>query len=216
MTFPIVVPVRQGEFERVGDETTRRLNVRVLAATNRDLREQIKDGQFRLDLYYRLGVFPLEIPPLRERREDIPELLVHFVKLACTRFHIPQPAVPQKELASAQSYHWPGNVRELQNIVERAVILANGGKLHLELADEGHSAVDSPLAASRKTVPEERDRIIPEKERRERERSNLIAALRKTGFKISGKGGAAELLELHPATLTSRMKALGIRRTKPS
>ncbi|MFN7921371.1 MAG: sigma 54-interacting transcriptional regulator [Bryobacteraceae bacterium] len=209
--------LQEGQFERVGEETTRRVNVRVIAATNRDLQQQIDRGQFRLDLYYRLSVFPLELPPLRERKEDIPELLAHFVRLACARSHLPQPAVPQRELARAERYHWPGNVRELQNLVERGVILAHGGKLRLDLPEDGGRATDPPRPL-RKTFepPDEEGRIIPEKQWRERERANLVAALRKANFKISGKGGAAELLELHPATLTSRMKVLGIRRERQS
>jgi transcriptional regulator with GAF, ATPase, and Fis domain len=205
--------LQEGEFERVGEETTRRINVRVIAATNRDLSKQISQGQFRLDLYYRLSVFPLEIPPLRERKEDLPELLVHFVKLACARYHLPQPAVPQKELARAQRYDWPGNVRELQNVVERAVILARGGKLRLDLPDDGgpRMEVRQTIRVTDRTGDDE-VRIIPETEWRERERANVLAALQRTNSKISGKGGAAELLELHPATLTSRMKALGIHR----
>lgn len=204
--------LQEGEFERVGEETTRRINVRVIAATNRDLATQVQEGLFRLDLYYRLSVFPVEIPPLRDRKEDLPELLAHFVRLACSRFHIPRPAVPQKELDRAQRYDWPGNVRELQNVVERAVILADGGKLRLDLPEGGTPASESRQANRPKGDGAGEGRIITEPEWRERERENLLAALRKAGFKISGKGGAAELLELHPATLASRMKALGIRR----
>ncbi len=206
--------LQEGEFERVGEESTRRINVRVIAATNRDLLQQIQQGQFRLDLYYRLSVFPLQLPPLRERMEDVSDLLAHFVKLASARFHLPQPAIPQKEMARAQRYDWPGNVRELQNVVERAVILAHGGKLRLELPDTGSPAVETRVAA-RRTIHAsgEAERVIPEAEWRERERENLIAALRQANGKISGKGGAAELLGVHPATLTSRMKVLGIRRT---
>ncbi len=206
--------LQEGEFERVGEDTTRRVNVRVIAATNRDLRQHIQEGHFRLDLYYRLGVFPVEIPPLRERKEDIPELLAHFVNLACERFHIPKVSVPQKELARAQRYGWPGNVRELQNVVERAVILAAGGRFHLDLPDDVNPPVPSRRVPSATQDWSEEDRVIPESEWRERERSNLLAALRKSKFKISGTGGAAELLGIHPATLTSRMKVLGVRRER--
>src|SRR6185369_3056318 len=102
---------QEGEFERVGDEATQRVNVRLIAATNRDLRKEVDEGRFRLDLYYRLGVFPMEVPPLRERREDIPELVGHFVHLACARFHVGEPRLPRKELQKAQQHDWPGNVR---------------------------------------------------------------------------------------------------------
>lgn len=206
--------LQEGEFERVGEDTTRRVSVRVIAATNRDLREQINRGNFRLDLYYRLGVFPLEIPPLRERKEDIPELLGHFVRVACDRFHLQTPTVPQKELTRAQGYGWPGNVRELQNVVERAVILGSGGKLRLDLSDEQSLTGVANRARNAEDVTSEGDLVIPESEWRERERVNILNALRKSSFKISGKGGAAELLDVHPATLTSRMKALGVQRER--
>ena len=121
--------LQEGEFERVGEDTTRRVDVRVVAATNRDLRKEVAAGRFRLDLYYRLGVFPVELPPLRERREDIPELVAHLVRQACARFHLPEPRLTQRQLARAKQYDWPGNIRELQNMVERALILSRGGPL---------------------------------------------------------------------------------------
>ena len=125
--------LQEGEFERVGDEHTRHVNVRVIAATNRDLATAAEDGHFRLDLFYRLSVFPLELPPLRNRREDIPQLATHFVKQACTRLHVSEAKLSRREMERLQDYDWPGNVRELQNVVERAVILAQGGPLHFEL-----------------------------------------------------------------------------------
>ena len=125
--------LQEGEFERVGDEHTRHVNVRVIAATNRDLGTAAEDGHFRLDLFYRLSVFPLELPPLRNRREDIPQLATHFVKQACTRLHVSEAKLSRREMERLQDYDWPGNVRELQNVVERAVILAQGGPLHFEL-----------------------------------------------------------------------------------
>jgi transcriptional regulator with GAF, ATPase, and Fis domain len=197
--------LQEGEFERVGDEATRRVNVRVIAATNRDLRREVAEGRFRLDLYYRLGVFPIEVPPLRDRLEDVPELAAHFVRHACMRFHVAEPKLPQRELERARQYSWPGNVRELQNVIERAVILANGGAITLEL----------PQLASR-PVPQPRQSldIIPETEWRQREKQNILAAVEKANYKISGKEGAAELLGINPATLTSRLKVLGIGRSR--
>lgn len=193
--------LQEGEFERVGDEATRRVNVRVIAATNRDLRREVAEGRFRLDLYYRLGVFPIEVPPLRDRLEDIPELASHFVRQACMRFHVAEPRLPQRELERARQYSWPGNVRELQNVIERAVILASGGTMTLEL----------PQLASR-AVPAARQAfdVIPEVEWRRREKENLRAALKQANYKISGKDGAAELLGINAATLTSRLKVFGI------
>ena len=199
--------LQEGEFERVGDEATRRVNVRVVAATNRNLRQEVDEGRFRLDLYYRLGVFPMEVPPLRDRREDIPALIAHFVRQATLRFHVAPSAVPAREMERAQQYDWPGNVRELQNAVERAVIVSHGGKLALDLPQN----VTSPKKlGDRPTLLNLQADVIPEKEWRERERANVLSALRQANFRISGKGGAAELLGINPGTLASRLKALGI------
>ncbi len=202
--------LQEGEFERVGDEVTRRVNVRVVAATNRDLRREVDAGRFRLDLYYRLGVFPLEVPPLRERREDIPLLVAHFVRQAGLRFHLPAPGVPAREIERAQRYDWPGNVRELQNVVERAVIVSRGAKLTFDLP-EGLPAPSRPSAVSA-TAPPAPGTVIPEAAWRERERANVLAALRQANFRLSGKGGAAEMLGVKVSTLASRLKALGIER----
>ena len=193
--------LQEGEFERVGDEITRRVNVRVIAATNRDLRREVAEGRFRLDLFYRLGVFPLEVPPLRDRREDIPELAASFVRQACGRFHVPEPKLCERELDRARQYHWPGNVRELQNVIERAVILAAGGTLTFDLPQPKTMATTA-------TGPV--NSVVSEEERLQRERTNVLAALEQSGSRVSGKGGAAELLGINPATLASRLKALGI------
>ncbi len=200
--------LQEGEFERVGDEATRRVNVRVVAATNRNLRQEVEEGRFRLDLYYRLGVFPLEVPPLRDRREDIPALIAHFVRQATLRFHVAPPAVPAREMELAQHYDWPGNVRELQNAVERAVIVSHGGKLALDLPQNARRLTK---VSERPALPSlQADVVIPEREWRERERANVLCALRQANFRISGKGGAAELLGVNAGTLASRLKALGI------
>ena len=197
--------LQEGEYERVGDETTRKVNVRVLSATNRDLAQEAAAGRFRLDLFYRLGVFPVHVPPLRQRCEDIPELAAHFVRQACQRFHVPEPRLTERELEKACRYQWPGNVRELQNVVERAVILAGGGTLQFEI----------PQLPSEVTAAVERDaEIIRDAEWRQLERANVLSALRKSNFRVSGEGGAAELLGMNAATLTSRLKALGIHRPK--
>ena len=200
--------LQEGEFERVGDEVTCRVNVRVIAATNRDLRKEVDEGRFRLDLYYRLGVFPIEVPPLRDRKEDIPTLTAHFVRQASLRFHVPPPSLPNREMERVQQYDWPGNVRELQNVVERAVIVSRGGKIAFDLPESGkprgkqmRSAQPSPIAM---------EAVIPEQEWRNRERANVIAGLRQAKSRVSGEGGAADLLGINPSTLASRMKALGI------
>ena len=205
--------LQEGEFERVGDERTRRVDVRIIAATNRDLRREVDEGRFRLDLFYRLGVFPMEVPPLRDRRDDIPDLVVHFLRQASVRLHVPVPRLAGAEVERAQRYDWPGNVRELQNAVERAVIVASGGTATLDLPDSGRRPVTRVSA-----VPEtdESRLVIPEREWRARERANVIAALQASGFRVSGRGGAAELLGVNPRTLTSRLEVLGIDRRRLS
>ena len=196
--------LQEGEFERVGDDATRRVNVRVLAATNRDLQKDIADGRFRLDLFYRLGVFPIEVPPLRARPDDIPDLIAHFVRQSCERLHLPVPRLPVRELDKARDYDWPGNIRELQNAVERAVLLARGGALELPLP-----AGAPPLVKPRESLPDQVD-IIPEHRWHDLERANVMRALRHSGFRLYGAQGAAELLGVNAATLASRLKKLGI------
>lgn len=198
--------LQEGEFERVGDDASRHVNVRVVAATNRDLRRDVVEGRFRGDLYYRLCVFPIEIPPLRQRREDIPDLVRHFVRQACLRFELPEPRILPSDLERTQSYAWPGNVRELQNMIERAVILARGGPMSLELPDSVPTA--APLACICGASAE----VIPEKQWRNLERANILRALHRAGFRVAGPGGAAELLGVNPGTLASRLKAVGIDR----
>lgn len=204
--------LQEGEFERVGEEVTRKVNVRVVAATNRDLRKEVAEGRFRLDLFYRLGVFPIEVPPLRDRRDDIPLLIAHFVRQARLRFHVPEPAIPNSEVKLAQLYDWPGNVRELQSVVERAVILSRGGKLSFDLP-ASHAAGRKRETAASSALPAPAgapQAVIPEVEWRNRERDNILAALRQAKFKVSGRGGAAELLGISPGTLESRIKVFGI------
>jgi transcriptional regulator with GAF, ATPase, and Fis domain len=198
--------LQEGEFESVGDEATRRVNVRIIAATNRDLRRESEEGQFRLDLFYRLSVFPLELPPLRDRRQDIPLLAANFVKQACTRLHLPEVKLPLREVERLQRYDWPGNVREPQNVVERAVILARGRALQFQL-DGSRSNRSVPAKQEQSTE------FFTENQWREMERENLLKALKKAGGRVSGEGGAADLLGVNPNTLASRLRALGITRS---
>ena len=137
--------LQEQELERVGDTRTRKVNVRIIAATNRDLKKEVDAGRFRQDLFYRLSVFPIEIPPLRERREDIPPLAAHFVRQSARRMNRPAPRITQAALSQLTAYDWPGNVRELQNAIERAVILSRGGPLRFDLAES--KAIDAPLRA---------------------------------------------------------------------
>jgi transcriptional regulator with GAF, ATPase, and Fis domain len=198
--------LQEGELERVGEERTRRVNVRVVAATNRDLRAESEAGRFRQDLYYRLSVFPVELPPLRKRTEDIPLLAEHFLAQSARRLARPKPRLTLANVQQLQRYHWPGNVRELQHVIERAVITADGARLTIELSDgdagpSGQSAAPPAPAA---------DGVLTDAEVRGLEADNIRAALRQTKGKVSGPGGAAELLGIKPTTLASRMKALGL------
>ena len=193
--------LQEGEFERVGDDATKRVDVRVVAATNRDLNQESAAGRFRLDLFYRLAVFPVEVPPLRDRLEDIPLLASHFIHKACARFNLVQPRVTQNELESLRTYTWPGNVRELQNVVERAVIVAGGGPLTFCIPlNQVPPTIRLPHAGG----------ILTDREFRLMERANLVAALTMTAGRVSGAGGAAELLGVKPSTLASRVKSLKI------
>jgi len=191
-------------FERVGGSSTRTVNVRVIAATNRDLKKEIEAGRFRQDLFYRLGVFPIEVPPLRERREDIAALATHFVRQSAQRLNRPEPRLTQAVLRQLLAHDWPGNVRELQNVLERAVILSAGGRLRLDMAE-------LPAAGSRAALSPGSS-VLTRSELKRQERDSIAAALEQTGGKIFGNGGAAELLGMKPTTLASRISALGLGR----
>ncbi|MGH9370476.1 MAG: sigma 54-interacting transcriptional regulator [Vicinamibacterales bacterium] len=200
--------LQEGQFEPVGDDRTRKVDVRLIAATNRDLTHEAAAGRFRRDLFYRLGVFPIVLPPLRERPEDIPELAVHFATQAARRFGTRPPRLAASELRRLQDYSWPGNVRELQNVIERALIVSRGAVLRFDdlrteqPTSQRNRAADAPAGTE----------IIPELEWRRRERDNLRAALTASAGRIYGPGGAAELLGIKPTTLLSRLQALGMRR----
>jgi len=191
----------------VGGTQETPVDVRVIAATNRDLRAEAEAGRFRQDLYYRLSVFPIELPPLRKRAEDIPVLAEHFLDLATRRLGRPKPRLTLANVQQLQRYHWPGNVRELQHVIERAVIIADGARLAIELPA-------APAAASPEAHPsplrDHDDRVLTDAEVRRLEADNIRAALRRAAGKVSGAGGAAELLGIKPTTLGSRIKALGL------
>jgi PAS domain S-box-containing protein len=199
--------LQEGTFESVGGSVTRKVNVRVVAATNRDLTREASEGRFREDLFYRLNVFPLKLPPLRERKEDIPALAASFARSFARQ--IGRPLVPPtpENLHRLQAYSWPGNVRELQNVIERSVITAVDGRLNLERALPELGAIEA--AAPEEENPPTRIRTSQELENLERE--NLIRALGASQGRISGDGGAAALLGINPSTLRSRMKALGVK-----
>ena len=197
--------LQEGQLERVGGSETIQVNVRVVAATHRDLLAAVEQGEFRADLFYRLNVFPIEIPPLRDRREDIAPLARHFALKSASNMGKRIESIPKHAIRSLEQYNWPGNVRELQNLIERAVILSTGPEL--ELGDwlrmgQPSSSPDPP----RRTVNEDFMTLA------EQERNHILAALDRSRWQISGQGGAANLLGLKPTTLHTRMNKLGIRR----
>ncbi len=201
--------LQEGEYERVGEETTRQVNVRVIAATNRKLAQEVEARHFRQDLYYRLNVFPIEVPPLRHRKEDIPLLASSFMAQARKKLHSPGRELRQSDVLKLQAYHWPGNVRELQNVIERAVIASRSGAVSFDLPVP-HTKGMAPHPA-KQPVHDALPDILTEEELRERERANIEAALTRTDWKIYGPGGAAELLGLNPTTLRSRIKKMQIK-----
>jgi hydrogenase-4 transcriptional activator len=202
--------LQEGQFERVGEEKNRKVNVRIVAATNRDLKAEVAAGRFRQDLYYRLNVFPVEVVPLGGRAEDIPLLAGHFLELAAKKLKVAQPRMTQANLLRLQGYDWPGNLREFQNVMERGVITSRPGVLRLDLPRDKSSL--APLSRGPSTKEIEKMQVVPEDEMRRRERANVLAALQRTRWKIHGPSGAAELLGINPTTLASRIKNLGLKR----
>jgi len=182
-----------GEFERLGSPRTIKVNVRLIAATNRDLADAIKQGRFREDLYYRLNVFPIRVPPLRERPDDIPMLVWAFLEEFSSRMGKKITQVPRTTMAALQRHPWPGNVRELRNVIEHGAIVTTGDTLRVPMLDE-----TTPAASPLQTLAEA-------------EREHILRALERAGWRVKGPKGAAAELGLNPATLYSRMKKLGIR-----
>ena len=190
--------LQQGEFERIGSSKTIKTDVRVIAATNKILTDEIKKGNFRNDLYYRLNVFPITVSPLRERKEDITPLVEHYVKLYSKKLNKRIEAISKSSLKQLTEYSWPGNVRELENVIERAIINSNSKTLKVESLQKSESKLSKNLTLE------------------EYERIHIIEALEKTGWKISGSNSTAELLNINPQTLRSRMLKLKIKRNKTS
>jgi transcriptional regulator with GAF, ATPase, and Fis domain len=189
--------LQTGEFERVGDSKTLKSNFRLVLATNRNLEKEVQKKRFRLDLYYRINVFPILVPPLRDRKEDIPLLASYFSHLYGKRLNKPSCKIRKKDVDKLMAYAWPGNVRELENVIERAMILSKGSELTFPALQCQH-----PISAA------ENDNSFPTLV--ENERQLIIAALRQTSGRIQGKGGAAELLGINHNTLKSRMRKFGI------
>jgi DNA-binding NtrC family response regulator len=195
----ILKTLQEKSLERLGENRQHKINVRIIASTNTDLVKCIEDGTFREDLYFFLNVFPMECLPLRQRLDDIPALMQNFLKLTCERLNLPMPTVTKANIRQMQEYHWPGNVRELQNIIERGVILSQGGKLVLELKKGKQNSTDLDTSE-----------ILTEEQIEDLQTKNLIACMKKTGGKVSGENGAAQILGIRPTTLYSRIKKFGI------
>jgi transcriptional regulator with GAF, ATPase, and Fis domain len=206
--------LQEKRYERVGDDRTRSADVRIIAATNRDLKQAVGAGRFREDLYYRLHVFPIQVIPLRERVDDIPLLAKHFVELSVRDLKCAKPRLTRAGVAKLQNYDWPGNVRELRNVIERAVILSRGGTLEFDLPT-ATASTPPPRPNSRVETQEDGapgPRFLTEAELQHRERDNLLAVLQQANWKIKGPDGAAELLGVKPSTLLARMGKWGLQR----
>ena len=212
--------LQEQEFERLGSSRTYRINVRLVAATHRDLGQMVADNQFRSDLYYRLNVFPVPIPPLRERQEDIPKLVLHFVEVFSRRMGKRIERVPEETMDAFSAYDWPGNVRELQNLVERAVIRSDNGVLPNPLLAMIYRFESLPSRAGvvRKMdevgtmmYPTAAPKSQPTDSLEDIQRHHILRVLERTGWVISGPGGAGAILNIHPNTLRSLMDRLGIR-----
>ena len=205
--------LEEGEFDRVGGSRTIKVDVRVIAATNRNLEEAVRKGFFRSDLYYRLSIFPITLPPLRERKEDIPILVNHLVKQLSQKLGKTIDAIPQDTMAKLRNYPWPGNVRELRNVIERAVIITQGSKLRL-IDDLDSQALELELHEQVATHSAFADSIQTAETLEQTEYNTILRTLKNVHWKVEGPGGAAELLNLHPSTLRSKMRKLGIERPR--
>jgi formate hydrogenlyase transcriptional activator len=211
--------LQEQEFERLGSEKTRHVNVRLVAATHRDLPQMVKQNRFRSDLFYRLHVFPVRLPALRERREDIAALVMHYVELFGQRMGKRIESVPPETMASFKSYSWPGNVRELQNLVERAVILSNDGVLHNPLQQETPEGVAemSPGTALRAPIEllgrTEQFTSVEPRSLAQAQIEHILNVLKETNWVIGGPNGAAARLALKRTTLIGKMNKLGLSRS---
>jgi transcriptional regulator with GAF, ATPase, and Fis domain len=190
--------LQEGEIERLGSSRTIKVDLRVIAATNRDLAEEVRKGRFREDLYYRLNVFPIRVPPLRDRREDIPVLVWTFLEEFCSRMGRNITQIPRKTMDALQEHSWPGNVRELRNVIEHAAIITTGDTLRIPVLIDSASGLT--LAHTLADI----------------EREHIVKVLEGVGWRVKGPKGAAAVLGLNPSTLSSRMKKLGIRPLRQS
>jgi PAS domain S-box-containing protein len=203
--------LQESEFERVGDDVTKSVDIRVIAATNRNLEELIVEGKFREDLFYRLSVFPVDVPPLRERGDDVIQLAQHFLDQTCKDFGRKQMILTRSQANELREYQWPGNIRELKNVIERAVILSPGNVLRLDLSMPNLGSGDTEIRTS---VPEKKADadVLTEKEMRKFQKNNLVKVLDQTNWRVSGTGGAAEILGIRPTTLADRIKTFKLKK----
>ena len=201
--------LQEREFERLGSTRTLRTDARLIAATNRDLKAMVEEQRFRSDLYYRLNVFPIRVPALRERKEDIPFLVRHFVQEFSRRNDRVIDTIPSETMQALVRYHWPGNIRELQNVIERAVIISRGPVLNVALAEltSDLSSISAPVVTTAKSAPRERLQEILE----ETERNQILRALEEANGVVAGPNGAAARLGVKRTTLQLKMQKLGIR-----
>jgi formate hydrogenlyase transcriptional activator len=210
--------LQEREFERLGSTHTRSVNIRLIAATNRDLEKMIADREFRSDLYYRLNVFPIRIPPLRERKEDISVLVSYFVQKFSKQMQKDIESIPTAVMKGLTAWDWPGNIRELENFIERAVILTRGKSLEAPLGELRKLHVDDPRQAQRSTGQEDIARIVKETistlnigdDRSRKQRDDIVRALTESKGRVGGPDGAAARMGINRTTLLSRMKKFGI------
>jgi PAS domain S-box-containing protein len=205
--------LQEGEYERLGEDKTRKVDVRLIAATNKSLIDEVQANRFRDDLFYRLNVFPIQVAPLRDRKQDIQLLTTHFVKKLSRKLNVLPPQLTQANIMDLQSYDWPGNVRELENAVERAIILSRSTSLNFS-AMAGLALKDAEPKYDRAATIKSRESVLSAEAMRQFERQNTINALKLSKWKIYGDDGAAQLLDIKPTTLIERMKRMRIR--KPS
>jgi formate hydrogenlyase transcriptional activator len=195
--------LQEQEFERLGSSRTIRVNVRIIAATNQDLSQMVQERRFRADLFYRLNVFPIAVPPLRERSEDIPLLVRHFVQKFGERMSKDVNDIPDEVMEGLQLHHWPGNIRELENFIERAVIMSNGSVLRASVNElRAQVSKDAPVTTANRTLAQA-------------ERDHILEVLDQVDWVVAGRGGAAERLGVPRSSLMFRMKKLGIVKSRP-
>lgn len=209
--------LQERRYERVGEDRTRQADVRVVAATNQDLKKAMESGRFREDLYYRLNVFPISVPPLRDRMDDIPLLAKHFLDLSARELKCGKPRLTKAAVAKLEGYHWPGNIREFRNVMERSLILARGGAIDFDLP------VTTRPARPRSVLPTQspdgnprQPRFFTEAELQRQGRENLLLILETAKWRIKGPEGAAELLGIKPSTMITRMRKWGLKRPRPA